>query len=58
MRKWFLSLAILAFARPAQAQSTGLPDALPGLDKAPPFVANLVVSTGQMQGLTYRIYYD
>ena len=41
----------------AQAQDGGVPDTLPGLENAPPFVADVVVTNAQVKGVTYRMYY-
>jgi hypothetical protein len=41
-------------ALPARAQ---VPDTLPGLENAPPFVADVVVNNAQVKNVSYRMYY-
>ncbi|MBM3269807.1 MAG: hypothetical protein FJZ01_19420 [Candidatus Sericytochromatia bacterium] len=46
---------LLALGAPAAAQD--VPDTLPGLENAPPFVADVVITNAQVKGVQYRMYY-
>lgn len=56
MRRFILAFALAATPTPALAQA-GVPDELPGLENAPPFVAEVVVSNAQVKNQAYTMYY-
>lgn len=49
--------ACLAGGSAALAQVEGVPEILPGLENAPPFVADVEVTNAQVKGVRYRMYY-
>lgn len=52
-----VSVSCVLGGSPAYAQAGGVPDTLPGLENAPPFVADVEVTNAQVKGVRYRMYY-